>query len=155
MVGLGGDFIWTIFQIGDEEINLIRFIAKFQYLNISDTKYFFSSKKYYRNRVSNLVSKRFLKKVKSNLVLDELGIEYAKLFKFEYNKLNRNKKYSARLIYLSRLAAFYNNCDTVTFTPSFAIKDKDMFTITARRFIRNIRNKRIWLLNLLYLKRAW
>lgn len=110
-------------------------------MNISDTKYFFSSKKYYRNRVSNLVSKRFLKKVKSNLVLDELGIEYAKLFKFEYNKLNRNKKYSARLIILSRLAAFYNNCSTVTFTPSFAIKDKEMFTITARRFIRNIRNK--------------
>lgn len=59
------------FPNGDEEINLIKFIAKFQYLNVSDTKYFFTSKKYYRNRVSNLIDKRFLKKVKSNLVLDE------------------------------------------------------------------------------------
>lgn len=123
------------FPNGDEEIDLIKFIAKFQYLNVSDTKYFFSSKKYYRNRVSNLISKRFLKKLKSNLVLDELGIEYAKLFNFEYNTLNRNKKYSTRLMLISRLAAFYHNCTTVKFTPSFAIKDKEMFTITARRFI--------------------
>lgn len=123
-------------------------------MNISDTKYFFSSKKYYRYRVSNLVSKRLLKKIKSNLVLDKLGIEYAKLFKFEYNKLNRDKKYFSRLLYLSRLAAFYNNCSTVNFTPSFSIKDKEIFTTTARRFIRNIRNKWFRLFNLLYIKRT-
>ena len=123
------------FPNGKEEINLIKFIAKYQYLNISNSKYFFSSKRYYRNRVSNLISKRFLKKIKSNLVLDELGIEYAKLFKFDYNKLNRNKKYATRLLYLSDIGAFFNNCNTVKFTPSFAMKDKEMFTITARRFI--------------------
>lgn len=123
------------FPNGDEEIDLIKFIAKYQYLKISNSKYFFSSKKYYRNRVSNLVSKRFLKKIKSNLVLDELGIEYAKLFKFTYNRLNRNKKYFTRLLYLSDIGAFYNNCNTVKFMPSFAMKDKEMFTITARRFI--------------------
>ena len=123
------------FPNGDEEIGLLKFIAKYQYLKISNSKYFFSSKKYYRNRVSNLVSKRFLKKIKSNLVLDELGIEYAKLFKFTYNRLNRNKKYFTRLLYLSDIGAFYNNCNTVKFMPSFAMKDKEMFTITARRFI--------------------
>lgn len=129
------------FPNGDEEINVIKFIAKYQYLNITDTKYFFSSKKYYRNRISNLISKKLLKKVKSNLILDKLGIEYAKFFKFEYNKLNRDKKYLPRLLYLSRLAAFYNNCNTINFTPSFSIKDKMIFTLTARRFIRCIRNK--------------
>lgn len=123
------------FPNGDEEISLIRFIAKFQYLSVNDTKYFFSSKKYYRNRVSNLVSKKFLKKIKLNLALDELGIEYAKLFKFEYTKRNRNQKYLPRLLYLSNLGAFYNNCNIVNFIPSFSMKDKDMFTITARRFI--------------------
>ncbi len=123
------------FPNGDEEIALIRFISKFQYLNITDTKYFFTSKKYYRNRVSNLISKKFLKKIKLNLVLDELGIEYAKLFSFEYTTRNRNKKYLSRLLYLSNLGAFYHTCNTISFTPSFALKDKEMFTITARRFI--------------------
>jgi hypothetical protein len=82
-----------------------------------------------------LVSKKFLRRIKLNLVLDELGIEYAKMFNFEYNKLNRNKKYISRLLYLSNIGAFYNNCNTVKFIPSFSIKDKEMFTITARKFI--------------------
>lgn len=123
------------FPNGDEEISLIKFIAKFQYLNVSDAKYFFSSKKYYRNRINNLISKRLLKKNKLTLVLDELGIEYAKLFNFEYTRRNRNKKYISRLLQLSNLGAFYNKCDLLTYTPSFSLKDKEMFTITARRFI--------------------
>jgi len=69
------------------------------------------------------------------LILDELGIEYAKLFKFEYTRRNRNEGYQSRLFYLSHLGAFYHNCNTITFTPSFAIKDKEMLTTTARRFI--------------------
>lgn len=123
------------FPNGDEEISLIKFISKYQYLNGADSKYFFSSKKYYKQRISNLVSKKFLRRIKLNLVLDELGIEYAKMFNFEYNKLNRNKKYISRLLYLSNIGAFYNNCNTVKFIPSFSIKDKEMFTITARKFI--------------------
>ena len=123
------------FPNGDEEIELIRFIAKFQYLNVSDAKYFFSSKKYFRSRISNLISKKFIKKIKLNLVLDKLGIEYAKSSNFEYNKLNRNQKYLPRLLYISDLGAFYHNCNTVMFIPSFSMKDKEMFTITARKFI--------------------
>ena len=69
------------------------------------------------------------------MILDELGIEYAKLFKFEYTKRNRNEDYLARLFYLSHLGAFYHNCKTITFTPSFSIKDKEMLTTTARRYI--------------------
>ena len=123
------------FPNNDEEISLIKFIAQYQYLNISDAKYFFKTKKYYRNRINNLISKRFIRKIKSNLVLEKLGIEYSKLFKFEYNKLNRNKKYKPRLLYLSHLAAFYHNCSIIKFTPSFAIKDKEMFTMLARKYI--------------------
>lgn len=123
------------FPNGDEEINLIKFISKYQYLNVNDAKYFFSSKKYYKQRISNLVNKKLLRRIKLNLVLDELGIEYAKMFQFEYNKLNRDKKYLSRLLYLSSLGAFYNNCNTVKFIPSFDMKDKTQFTITARRFV--------------------
>ena len=50
---------------------------------------------------------------------------------FEYTKLNRNQKYSERLQRLSNLGAFYHNCNEVKFTPSFAIKDKKVFTSTS------------------------
>ena len=123
------------FPNNNEEIELIKFIAKYQYLNVSDEKYFFSSKRYYKNRINNLISKKFLKKIKLNLVLDEVGIKYVKSIGFKYNKLNRNVKYLPRLLFISHLAAFYNNCHNVNFTPSFLIKDKKVFTITARRFI--------------------
>lgn len=102
---------------------------------MSDSKYFFgSSKYYYRTRLNNLISKKYIKKINSNLVLDELGVEYANLFHFEYTKRNRNKKYLTRLLHLSNLAAFYNKCELVNFIPSFSMKDKNTFTVTSRRF---------------------
>lgn len=123
------------FPNGDEEINLVKFIAKFQYLSVNDTKYFFSTQKYYRARITSLVKKKILRRTKSTLVLDEIGIEYCKLFGFEYTVLNRNQKYLPRLLYSSNLGAYYNKSKNVSFTPSFAIKDKEMFTVTARKFI--------------------
>lgn len=123
------------FPNGSEEISLLEFISKYQYLKSKDTKYFFSTQKYYKKRISNLVSKKYLRRIKSNLILDELGIEFAELFGFEYNKLNRNKKYLPRLLYISELAAFYNKCHNVKFTPSFDMKDKEEYTITSRKYI--------------------
>lgn len=123
------------FTNNSEEISLIKFIAKYQYLNMQDVKYFFTSQSYYKKRIKHLIDKKILRKLKQNLILDELGISYSKLFNFEYNKLNRNKQYSKRLMRISNIAAYYNNCESVKFTPSFSIKDKEIFTITGRRFI--------------------
>ncbi len=122
------------FPNGIEETNLMKFISKYQYINTNDCHYFFTSKKYYKQRISNLIKKNFLKRIKLNLVLDKNGIEYVKLMSFEYNKLNRNKQYLPRLLYLSHFAAFYNNCNNISFSPSFSIKDKETFTTIARKF---------------------
>lgn len=125
----------SYFPTNKEEIFLIKFIAKYQYLNVSDAKYFFNSSRYYRNRIKNLIDKNFLRKIRWMLVLGKSGIQYVKLLNFEYNKSNKNAKYRERLLKLSNIAAFYHNCKTVDFTPSFAIKDKRVFTTTGRRFI--------------------
>lgn len=125
----------SYFPTNEEEISLIKFIAKYQYLNVSDAKYFFNSSRYYRNRIKNLIDKNFLRKIRWMLVLGKSGIQYVKLLNFEYNKSNKNAKYRERLLKLSNIAAFYHNCKTVDFTPSFAIKDKRVFTTTGRRFI--------------------
>ncbi len=125
----------SYFPTNKEEISLIKFIAKYQYLNVSDAKYFFNSSRYYRNRIKNLIDKNFLRKIRWMLVLGKSGIQYVKLLNFEYNKSNKNAKYRERLLKLSNIAAFYHNCKTVDFTPSFAIKDKSVFTTTGRRFI--------------------
>lgn len=71
----------NIFPNGIEEEMLVEFIAEFQYLNESDIKYFFDSKKYYSKRVANLVSKKYLRKKGSNFVLGMIGIKYAEKFR--------------------------------------------------------------------------
>lgn len=124
------------FPNGPEEISLLEFISKYQYLDTKDAQYFFNTQKYYKKRISNLVAKNYLKRTKSHhLILGELGVEFAELFNFEYNKLNRNQKYLPRLLYISKLAAFYNKCNTAKFIPSFSMKEKQEFTITSRKFI--------------------
>lgn len=123
------------FPNNNEEISLIKFIAKYQYLNIKDASYFFSAKRYSRNRIKNLIDKKLLRKSKQSLVLDDFGIEYVKLFRFEYNTLNTNVKYKERLLRISNIAAFYSNSNTIKFTPSFSLKSKDIITFTARRYI--------------------
>ncbi len=118
-----------------EEISLLKFLGKFQYLNSNDTKYFFSSKKYYKKRISSLISKKYIRKNNNNLVLADTGIKYVKSITSEYNRLNRNTRYLPRLLYISNLAAFYHNCETIKFIPSFDLKDRETFTITSRRYI--------------------
>ena len=125
----------NFFPNGEEEIALIKFVSQYQYLNTNDAKYFFKTVDYYKKRIKNLVDKKFIKRSKSYLILDELGIEYAKLLGFDYNPVNRNAKYKNRLLNLSNIGAFYHNCKTVKFTPSFSIKDKQTFTTTGRRYI--------------------
>ena len=123
------------FPNNDEEISMIKFIAKFQYLTMSDTGYFFNSKKYYKSRITKLLQKKYIRKTKNTLVLDEFGIEYCKLFNYEYTKLNRNKQYFPRLLYISNLGAYYYSSSSIEFKPSYSLKDKEMFTVTARKFI--------------------
>lgn len=125
----------NFFPNGEEEIALIKFVSQYQYLNTNDAKYFFKTIDYYKKRIKHLVDKKFIKRSKSYLILDELGIEYAKLLGFDYNPVNRNAKYKNRLLNLSNIGAFYHNCKTVKFTPSFSIKDKQTFTTTGRRYI--------------------
>lgn len=126
----------SYFLNSNEEIDLIKFIAKYQYLSVNDTKYFFSSGSYYKKRITKLIQEGFLKRTKLKLVLGKLGIEYVKLLNCKYTRLNRNTKYIERLMYIGHLAAFYHNCDTVSFAPSFSIKDKESLTITGRRYVR-------------------
>ena len=56
----------------EEEISLLKHIACYQYLNVNDEKYFFKTERYYKQRIRNLIKKKFIKRVKLNLILDEL-----------------------------------------------------------------------------------
>lgn len=131
---LGGDIL-VQFPSGNEEISLLKFIGKYQYLNTNDIKYFFSSNSYYRTRIRNLIKNKYIRRLDSNLIMAKTGAQYLKSINTTYNRTNRNQLYIPRLLFISHLAAFYYNCPTVTFIPSFDIKDTSIYTITSRRYI--------------------
>lgn len=123
------------FPNGDEEISLLRFIAAFEYINEKDTKYFFSSRNYYRKRIASLVDKRYIRKIKSNFVLDEMGIEYVQSMKMDYYALNRNVRYLPRLLYISHLAAVYYGCPNIKYIASRFMKNEEVLTNTGRKYV--------------------
>lgn len=123
------------FPNGNEEISLLKFIGKYQYLNRNDIKYFFSTSSYYRKRISNLITGKYIRRKGTNYVMTKNGARYLKSLNHTYNRLNPNQKYLPRLLFISNLAAFYYNCSTVKFTPSFDIKNNDSYTMTSRRYI--------------------
>ncbi len=137
----------------EDEISLIKFVANYQYLDTNNAKIFFKSKKYYKTRITELVKYEYLRRKDTNLVLGALGIEYCKLFNYQYTELNRNQKYLPRLLYISDLAAYYHNSPEVQFTASFNMKDKQVFTTTSRKFIRCINNRWYRLSNISYIRR--
>ena len=44
-------FFLSNFPNGPEEISLLEFISKYQYLDVKDSKYFFNTQKYYKKRI--------------------------------------------------------------------------------------------------------
>lgn len=123
------------FLNGEEEINLLKFLAKYQYLRTGDVKYIFESNAYYRKRINSLINKRYLNRKKLRITLGAMGIEYVKIKGFEYNKLNKNKQYRLRLLNVSSIAAFYYYNDIVDFFPSSDVKDAKSFTAKSRKYI--------------------
>ena len=119
----------------NNEILLIKFLGTYQYIDIRDVKLFFSSKKYYRTRITNLIKNKFLKKIDNHLILDINGRLYLNSIGYKNNRLNRHLNYRQRVYYISRYAAFYHNSKYVKFTPSYYLKDNINLTTSARRFI--------------------
>lgn len=126
--------IRSIFPTNPREIELVKFINRYQYLSIKDAEYFFEDT-YYTKRITRLLKNMILRKYKKYLVLGCNGQDFIKVLGEEYNPLQYQKKYTERLKYLSHLEAIYKKNKNVTFTPSFNIKDKTAFTENSRKYI--------------------
>ena len=126
--------IKSIFPKNKNEIELVKFIGRFQYLSVKDAEHFFNDT-YYPKRIRNLIQKNIIRKYNKYLVLAENGYAYMKVLGQNTTQLRYDKKYTDRLKFISHLAALYNKDTKISFTPSFEIKDKTAFTESSRKFI--------------------
>ena len=126
--------IKSIFPKNENEIELVKFIGRFQYLSSKDVKYFFNDT-YYPKRIAKLIKNNILRRYKKYLVLAENGQYFMKILGQKTTQLRYDKKYTDRLKFISHLAALYNKDTRISFIPSFEIKDKTAFTESSRKFI--------------------
>lgn len=126
--------IKSIFPKDKNEINLVRFIGRFQYLSSNDLKYFFNNT-YYPKRIHNLISKNILRRKNKYLVLAENGYAFMKILGQTTTPLRYEKRYTDRMKFISHLAAIYNKDKHIEFMSSIEIKDINVFTETSRKYI--------------------
>ena len=127
--------IKNIFPINEDEMNLVKFIGRYQYLSIQDIKFFFKDTSYYKKRITRLVKNNIVRRYKKHLILAENGKHFLKLLGQNTVRLRYQEKYADRLKFISHLAAFYNKEKFINFTPSFEFKDKTIFTESSRKYI--------------------
>lgn len=126
--------IKNIFPTNENEIELVKFINRYQYVLIKDALYFFNDT-YYTKRITRLVKNGIIRKFKKYLVLADNGRTFMKVIGQPDVPLIYQKNYSDRLKFMSHLSAIYYKNKHITFTPSFEIKDKTAYTESSRKYI--------------------
>jgi len=141
----------TVIVLNKEEQELVKFIGKYQYLEMKDIKHFIKST-YYRVRINKLIQNKVLRKYKHYLALSTNGREYMKsIGEAVPEKTEYRTRFMERVFFISHLSAMWHNNKKVSFTPSKEIKDKEELTKYSRRFIRSNNNIRRRIFNIPYI----
>ena len=70
--------IKSIFPTNINEINLVKFIGRYQYISSKDVQYFFDDT-YYPKRITKLIKKGIIRRYKKYLVLADDGYNFMKI----------------------------------------------------------------------------
>lgn len=111
------------------------FVKKYKYVKVSDFKYLYANKQYYQTKIKHLINNNYLRKIKWYIVLGSEGKKYLENLGYKCSRISYEKTYIERQRIISSFAARYYNNKKIKFIPSIDLKDKQIFTITSRRFI--------------------
>lgn len=125
-----------------EDKILIEFLSKYRIMSMKDAKSIYKTDWYYRKRISKLVEREYIKKYKYYyIMLDKRGRKESNLIGKEYIKNKSNISYMDRLIVISNIAMITIDSD-INFIPSWKIKNKEVYTETARKFLGEINTRK-------------
>ena len=111
------------------------FVKKYKYVKVSDFKYLYANKQYYQTKIKHWINNNYLRKIKWYIVLGAEGKKYLENLGYKCSRISYEKTYIERQRIISSFAARYYNNKKIKFIPSIDLKDKQIFTITSRRFI--------------------
>lgn len=121
--------------LSEKDVEILLFVNKYKYVKVSDFKYLYVNNQYYHKKVKWLVKNKYLRKMKWYVTLGIAGKKYLEELGYNCPKISYEKTYVERQKIISTLAARFFKNENVQFIPSNDMKDKNIFTITSRRFI--------------------
>lgn len=125
----------TIDLLNEKDLEILLFVNKYKYVKASDFKYLYSNKQYYKTKIKYLINNKYLRKIKWYVTIGNVGKKYLESLGYKCSKISYEKTFVERQKIISSFAARYYNSKNIKFVPSMDIKDKQVFTITSRRFI--------------------
>lgn len=121
--------------LNEKDLEILLFVKKYKYVKVSDFKYLYANKQYYQTKIKHLINNNYLRKIKWYIVLGAEGKKYLENLGYKCSRISYEKTYIERQRIISSFAARYYNNKKIKFIPSIDLKDKQIFTITSRRFI--------------------
>lgn len=117
-----------------EDLEVLKFLSKYKMLKVEDATLIYHTKRYYRDRINKLIDKGYVKRYKSYIILDKNGRKILGEVGQGYIKNIKNEAYMERLKAIASIASLSID-SSIKFEPSWLIKEKNIFTETARRYI--------------------
>lgn len=117
------------------DVELICFLGRYKQIKSVDCKKVYKSKDYYRKRLKVLEKEKYVKREKGNYI--KLDIEGKRLLQdlgYENYNLCRNKEYKDRIKDIAKIAMLGFE-DGINFTPSWELKDNNVYTEFGRKYI--------------------
>ena len=124
-------------ELSKKDYEVLNFLLKYKMLKVEDASLIYKTKRYYRERINNLIYKKYVKRYKSFIVLDKEGRKALGETGNNYIKNIKNEAYMERLKNIASIATLSIDSPS-KFIPSWKMKEKDKFTETARRYIGKI-----------------
>ena len=121
--------------LNEKDLEILLFVKKYKYVKVSDFKYLYANKQYYQTKIKHWINNNYLRKIKWYIVLGAEGKKYLENLGYKCSRISYEKTYIERQKIISSFAARYYNNKKIKFIPSIDLKDKQIFTITSRRFI--------------------
>lgn len=121
-------------SISKEDLEILEFLSKYKMLKVEDAKLIYKSKRYYRQRVNRLIDNEYVKRYKSYIIISKKGRKILNKVGTDYIKNIKNESYMERLKNIASIATVSIDSN-IKFIPSWDIKDKEIYTETARRYV--------------------
>lgn len=120
----------------ERDVELLEFLAEYKTITLDNTRYIYGTKTYQEKRICHLVKEKYLTRLKHReITLGRKGKEFLTKIGTDIKVHCRNPNNIERLKVISDIASFTQFSNTMSFIPSWHLKDKNTPTQDSRRYL--------------------